>query len=114
MEKTRSRFLYGWMLLQVIWCPFRSRVFSLKKVLVKFISIYAEKLGKERVFELRDDATIEDLVDLISRELETAGVKVKPVVFVNYRFVREGQLLNDGDEVLIMPPFAGGGSRTAL
>jgi len=73
---------------------------------VKFVSVFAEKLGKERVYELEDNATVEDLVEIISRELEE--VKSKGVVYVNYRFPRERQVLNDGDEVLIMPLYAGG------
>jgi molybdopterin converting factor small subunit len=80
----------------------------LKRVLVKFISIYAEKMGKEKVLELEDSATVEDLVNILSSELEKAGIHVKPIVFVNYRFASEKQLLKDGDEVLVMPPFAGG------
>lgn len=73
---------------------------------MKFVSVFAEKLGKERVYELEDNATVEDLVEIISRELEE--VKSKGVVYVNYRFPRERQVLNDGDEVLIMPLYAGG------
>jgi molybdopterin converting factor small subunit len=81
-------------------------VVTVKRVKVKFVSVFAEKLGKERVYELEDDATVEDLVEIISRELE--DVKSKGVVYVNYRFPRERQVLNDGDEVLIMPLYAGG------
>jgi molybdopterin converting factor small subunit len=81
-------------------------VIAVKRVKVKFVSVFAEKLGKERVYELEDDATVEDLVEIISRELEE--VKSKGVVYVNYRFPRERQVLNDGDEVLIMPLYAGG------
>ncbi|NAZ13841.1 MAG: hypothetical protein GU359_06835 [Desulfurococcales archaeon] len=78
----------------------------MKKVIVKFISVFAEKMGRERVYELNDDATIEDLVEIISKELEE--IKSKGVVYVNYRFPKERQILNDGDEILIMPLFAGG------
>jgi molybdopterin converting factor small subunit len=78
----------------------------MKKVIVKFISMFAEKMGRERVYELNDDATIEDLVEIISKELEE--IKSKGVVYVNYRFPKERQILNDGDEILIMPLFAGG------
>jgi molybdopterin converting factor small subunit len=81
-------------------------VIAVKRVKVKFVSVFAEKLGKERVYELEDNATVEDLVEIISRELE--DVKSKGVVYVNYRFPRERQVLNDGDEVLIMPLYAGG------
>jgi molybdopterin converting factor small subunit len=81
-------------------------VIAVKRVKVKFVSVFAEKLGKERVYELEDNATVEDLVEIISRELEE--VKSKGVVYVNYRFPRERQVLNDGDEVLIMPLYAGG------
>jgi len=77
-----------------------------KRVKVKFVSVFAEKLGKERVYELEDNTTVEDLVEIISRELEE--VKSKGVVYVNYRFPRERQVLNDGDEVLIIPLYAGG------
>jgi molybdopterin converting factor small subunit len=78
----------------------------MKRVIVKFISVFAEKMGRERVYELNDDATIEDLVEIISKELEE--IKSKGVVYVNYRFPKEKQILNDGDEILIMPLFAGG------
>jgi molybdopterin converting factor small subunit len=78
----------------------------MKRVIVKFISVFAEKMGRERVYELNDDATIEDLVEIISKELEE--IKSKGVVYVNYRFPKERQILNDGDEILIMPLFAGG------
>jgi molybdopterin converting factor small subunit len=81
-------------------------VIAVKRVKVKFVSVFAEKLGKERVYELEDNTTVEDLVEIISRELEE--VKSKGVVYVNYRFPRERQVLNDGDEVLIMPLYAGG------
>ncbi|MEM0378967.1 MAG: MoaD/ThiS family protein [Thermosphaera sp.] len=80
----------------------------MKKIIVKLISIYAEKLGKERIVELEDNATIEDLEKLITKWLGEAGLTVKPVLFVNYRFPREKQFLEDGDEILVMPPFAGG------
>ena len=78
----------------------------MKRVKVKSVSVFAEKLGKEGVYELEDNATVEDLVEIISRELE--DVKSKGVVYVNYRFSRERRVLNDGDEVLIMPLYAGG------
>ena len=78
----------------------------MKRVRVKFVSVFAERLGKERVYELDENATVEDLVELVSRELEE--VRSKGVVYVNYRFPKEGQVLNDGDEVLIMPLYAGG------
>jgi len=78
----------------------------MKRVKVKFISVFAEKMGKERTYELSDEATVEDLVDIISRELEE--VKTRGVVYVNYRFPQEKQVLRDGDEVLVMPLYAGG------
>jgi molybdopterin converting factor small subunit len=78
----------------------------LKRVVVKFVSIFAEKMGREKIYELRDDATIEDLVEAIAGELEE--VKTKGIVYVNYRFPQEKQILREGDEVLVMPLFAGG------
>ena len=58
-----------------------------EKVIVKFISVFVEKMGRERVYELNDDATIEDLIEIISKELEE--IKSKGVVYVNYRFPKE-------------------------
>lgn len=78
----------------------------MKRVVVKFASIFAEKMGREKIYELRDDATIEDLVEAIASELEE--VKTKGIVYVNYRFPQEKQILREGDEVLVMPLFAGG------
>ena len=59
----------------------------MKKVRVKFVSVFAERLGKERVYELDENATVEDLVELVSKELEE--VKSKGVVYVNYRFPKD-------------------------
>jgi len=78
----------------------------LKRVIVKFISVFAEKMGKERVYDLDDGATLKDLVEVIAREIE--DVKSKGVFYVNYRFADENQILKDGDEILVMPLFAGG------
>ncbi|MCC6019536.1 MAG: MoaD/ThiS family protein [Candidatus Verstraetearchaeota archaeon] len=78
----------------------------MKKIIVKFVSVFAEKLGSERIVELDDNATLNDLIEMISHELE--DVKTKGLVFVNYRFPEEGRRLNDGDVVLIMPMYAGG------
>ncbi|MCC6018548.1 MAG: MoaD/ThiS family protein [Candidatus Verstraetearchaeota archaeon] len=55
---------------------------------------------------MEDNATLNDLIEMISHELE--DVKTKGLVFVNYRFPEEGRRLNDGDVVLIMPMYAGG------
>ena len=59
--------------------------------------------GKELTLELKEDATTEDL-------LKTIQVKDPNYLYV----VREGirlnasSKLNDGDEILVVPPIAGG------
>lgn len=59
--------------------------------------------SKEMTLELNDNATTEDLLDSIS-------LKERNYIYI----VREGirlnrsSKLNDGDEVLIIPPIAGG------
>lgn len=78
----------------------------MKRVVVKFISVFAEKMGREKVYDLDDSATLKDLVEVIAREIE--DVKSKGVFYVNYRFASEDQVLKDGDEILVMPLFAGG------
>lgn len=80
----------------------------LKRIRLKFISIYTDVFGKEMIVELHDEATIDDLLDLLEKKLKEREIDVKPILFVNYRFPKEHQVLNDGDEVLVMPPFAGG------
>lgn len=75
---------------------------------MKFISIYTEIFGKEVVVELDDNATARDLIEYISKMIEKTGIKIMPIVFINYKFTSESQILNDGDEALVMPPFAGG------
>lgn len=58
---------------------------------------------RELTLELSDDATAEDLLNLVS-------VKDKNYLYI----VREGirltksSKLNDGDEILLVPPIAGG------
>lgn len=71
------------------------------------VKIFAAPLlaleSKELTLELREDATTEDLLNSIP-------VKDKDYVYI----VREGVRLNassklsDGDEILIVPPIAGG------
>lgn len=80
----------------------------MKRIVLKFISIYAEKLGREKLIELEDNVTVRDLSKLISDMIKGIGIETEPLIFVNYRFTREDQVLRDGDEVLVMPPFAGG------
>lgn len=76
------------------------------RVIVRAVSIYEKKIGRERVFELESPMTIEEFLDKYLPELREESVR--PIVFVNYRFPREGQVLGDGDVVLLVPPFAGG------
>jgi molybdopterin converting factor small subunit len=78
----------------------------LKRVIVKFISVFAEKMGREKVYDLDDSATLKDLVELIAHEIE--DVKSKGVFYVNYRLASENQTLKNGDEILVTPLFAGG------
>ncbi|MEM4661373.1 MAG: MoaD/ThiS family protein [Desulfurococcaceae archaeon] len=64
---------------------------------------------EERIIKLEDNVTVNDLLEKLTKEIDALDIGIKSVVFVNYRFAKNKQVLRDGDEILIMPPFAGGG-----
>ncbi len=77
-----------------------------RRLLVKVRVFGAPSLALERkelTIELKDNATTEDL-------LQSLPVKDKDYLYVVRAGIRlnSGSKINDGDEILVVPPIAGG------
>jgi molybdopterin synthase sulfur carrier subunit len=75
-----------------------------------FFASYRELLGtKELAVDLPEGATVSDLVSsLRSRGGAFTVLPGDPAVAVNHAYADPTALLNDGDEVALIPPVAGG------
>ena len=78
-------------------------------VTVRLFASYAESLGKSEV-EMRvdDGATVADVVRALSAMPGATRLPPSPLVAVNCVYATQSTGLNDGDEVAIIPPVAGG------
>ena len=84
--------------------------------IIYFASV-RDALGRGRdVVSLEEGATVAALVSWLERERSKAAYLLPTVrVAVNREFVRSDHVLNDGDELVLVPPISGGsGSRVAL
>ncbi|HIF06347.1 MAG TPA: molybdopterin converting factor subunit 1 [Gemmatimonadetes bacterium] len=75
-----------------------------------FFASYKELLGTgELCVHLPDGATVSDLVSALrSRGGAFTVLPTAPAVAVNRTYTHPSSLLNDGDEVALIPPVAGG------
>jgi molybdopterin converting factor subunit 1 len=75
-----------------------------------FFASYKELLGTgELQVDLPDGATVSDLVAALrSRGGAFTVLPATPAVAVNMTYTDTASLLNDGDEVALVPPVAGG------
>jgi molybdopterin converting factor small subunit len=78
----------------------------MKKVKVLFFGSISEATGRhEDVFEL--DGTLDDLTVLI-RQKYPAVEGIKHSIAINHEINPDKQEIKDGDELALLPPFAGG------
>jgi molybdopterin converting factor subunit 1 len=78
-------------------------------VTVRLFASYAESLGKSELeLDLREGATIEDVVQSISTLPGADRLPPSPLVAVNCVYARQGTTVRHGDEVALIPPVAGG------
>jgi molybdopterin converting factor subunit 1 len=79
-------------------------------VRVRFFARYAELVGREEMeLELPLPATVADVVRQARRQLPAARqLPEHPLAAVNLQHVRLDAAVQDGDEVALLPPLAGG------
>ena len=79
-------------------------------VRVRFFARYAELVGREETaLTVPFPATVGDVVRRIRAELPGgADIPERPLTAVNSRHVRLEASVQDGDEVALLPPLAGG------
>jgi len=78
-------------------------------VTVRVFASYADALGRSEVdLALPPGATVEDVVQSVTRLPGGSAIPLTPLAAVNHRYVSLAAELNDGDEVALIPPVAGG------
>lgn len=70
--------------------------------------MYAEALGGELLLELPPGATAADALAAVRRRPGTERLPPGPLIAVNQRYAKPETALQDGDEVALIPPVAGG------
>ncbi|HET8713862.1 MAG TPA: MoaD/ThiS family protein [Gemmatimonadales bacterium] len=80
------------------------------KVSVRFFARYAELAGCTwSQVNVETPATVADVVAAV-REVfpATSAIPSRPLVALNLRQVKLDAVVNEGDDVALLPPFAGG------
>jgi len=78
-------------------------------VTVLLFASYADLLGARSLdVELPLGATVRQLVERLASYPGAAQLPARPLVAVNQGYARESQVLQQGDEVAVIPPVAGG------
>jgi molybdopterin synthase catalytic subunit len=80
------------------------------KIKVKFFAILRERAGAGEISkEINDGSTIAQLWQSLQEDYpKLAGPTFRLLYAVNQNYVTPEQVLNDGDEVAIIPPVSGG------
>jgi len=81
-------------------------------ITVKYFANLRQIAGKdEDQFELTGETTVEQFSDLLAQTLPQIGEMVrqkKIMVSINYDVASLDDLVQDGDEIALLPPFSGG------
>ena len=79
------------------------------KVVVRLFASYKEKVGSSTLeMELPEGATVARLADELLRRYPLTRDANTLVVAVNEEYADHDQVLNNGDEVALIPPVSGG------
>lgn len=80
------------------------------RIKVKLFAILRERVGKSEVFqEISDGTTIRDLWGVLQGEYAgLSAIDIKLLYAVNSDYVEANYVLQDGDEVVFIPPVSGG------
>ena len=78
-------------------------------VTVRLFASYAESIGKSQIdIELREGATVDDVLAALSSLPGANRLPPSPLIAVNLSYAKLGTALKQGDEVAVIPPVAGG------
>jgi len=78
-------------------------------VTVRLFASYADKLGRSEIsLDLPDGSTVRDAVSSIGSLPGADALPPSPLVAVNCEYAKPELALNEGDEVALIPPVAGG------
>lgn len=87
-------------------------------VKVKFFAILKNLAGKEDAqFDIGGGVRLKDLVGMIDKDFPKVGEMIRGkrvLISVNHEIGSDEMLVKDGDEVAILPPFAGGAEGSSM
>jgi molybdopterin converting factor small subunit len=79
------------------------------RVRVRLFASYAEAAGRDEMdLVLGPGATVADCLAAVRSEAWASRLPPSPAVAINRRYARGDAALEDGDEVAVIPPVAGG------
>ncbi|HWO89645.1 MAG TPA: MoaD/ThiS family protein [Gemmatimonadales bacterium] len=79
------------------------------RITVLLFASYAEALGTDRIsLELPAGSSVGDALAEVRRQPGAERVPPSPAVAVNLKYVHRDSPLQEGDELAIIPPVAGG------
>lgn len=85
---------------------------------VKFFAILKNLAGKEDArFDIGGEVKLKELVNLIEKDFPEVGEMIrskKVLISVNHEIGNDETTIKDGDEVAILPPFAGGTEGSSM
>jgi molybdopterin converting factor small subunit len=81
-------------------------------VTVKFFAVLRKLTGREDIsLPVRQPVTLKEIFDQIETEIpqiRTIMKEGRALVAINQEMATEDSLVQDGDEIAMLPPFAGG------
>lgn len=79
------------------------------EVTVKYFGMIADLTQKKEAFFPLDETI--DTTEKLQQYLEVIYPEIKTIAFsiaLNQKLISKNEVLNDGDEIALLPPFAGG------
>ena len=79
------------------------------KIRVLLFALYRDLAGTEELeIEIRSGATAAELVDAVRKHPGLSILPPSPALAINQEYAPLATALNEGDEVALLPPVAGG------
>jgi molybdopterin converting factor subunit 1 len=80
------------------------------RIKVKFFASYKEAVGRDELdLEMKDESNVSELLEAVKAKHPAIGELIEPlIVSVNKEYAEFDKVLNDGDEVALLPPVSGG------